>query len=146
MRDLHDHHVERRIAGAGEPGLEAADVDAALGQGRADGVDDPGVIGAVDGDHVRGAGGRPAEVVDLVDRDRLEAELRRTRSRRPSRSPASTPSGSRTISITAKCPRRMDICESSMFPSSSSSAPLIAATIPGPVASDRGHGELGHAP
>src|SRR5918996_708758 len=48
----------------------------------------------------------------------------------PSRS-ASTPSGDWTISTIAKCPRRIDICESSMLTPSAASAPATAATIPG---------------
>jgi hypothetical protein len=57
-------------------GVEIGDVDASLGQRRGHGVDDSGVIRAVERDHVRGLVDSRLGLVDLGERDRLQLELR----------------------------------------------------------------------
>ena len=90
------------------------------------------MVRAVDGEHVRRLGRRRRHGRRRVERDRLEAELvpDLRRGAWPARPPSRRRAPARS-SITAKWPRRIDICESSMFPSRSSRASLIAATIPG---------------
>ena len=106
--------------------------DPGVGELAADRVDDPRMVGAVDGDHVVGLLRGLGVGADLVDGERLEAEpLDRRRQRGLDGVLRRGRSGTETISITAKWPPRIVIRESSMLPSTPSSPRLIAATIPG---------------
>ena len=82
-------------------------------------MDDPGVVDSVDRDDVGGLGlGRGVDVGQRAEADGLELE-------------AVAGLGELLASIIAKWPRRIDICESSMFAEWRSRTSDMAATIPG---------------
>ena len=110
-----------------------------------DGVHDPGMVDAVDADHVRGAGSSPASTsATSLSETASRPSSARARSRSAASRSTSTRSGVETISMIVKCPRRIVIWESSMFPSCSSSTSETRGHDAGPVAPDRGHGEVAH--
>ena len=124
--------------------VQVRDAPAVLGRGLGDGVDDPRVVHAVDGDDVGGPPGPLPSPRRSPRRRARPARGSRPHARGRRAAPASMSSGAATISVIAKCPRRIVIWESSMLTPCSRSTRVTPATMPGRSRPDGGEGKRSH--